>query len=86
MFYIKYIYVNNRQWYDKHYIPDKFIATKHKNKLTQKQVDIIRADYATGKYSQQYLANKFGITQTAIGLIVNNKRWISDKIDNRIAA
>jgi len=39
-------------------------------------VNKIRKVYATGKYSQQYLADKYHVTQTAIGLIIRNKRWV----------
>lgn len=70
--------ISNKIWIDSTYIKNNSI--EHRKKLHQEDVNKIRELYKTGKYSQYKLANLFGITQTAIGLIVNNKRWISDKI------
>jgi len=36
----------------------------------------IRCLYKTGKYSQQQLADRYGVHQTTIGGIVLNKRWL----------
>ena len=50
---------------------------KHPNhKLTRTQIKTIRERYSTGKYSQQSLADSFGVHQTNIGFIVRNKTWI----------
>ena len=70
-----YYIVNNKTWIDEDYVPDKSIAIKHKNKLTQKQINKIRIDYNTGKYTQQQLANEFGVSHSNISLILSNKIW-----------
>ena len=44
-------------------------------KLTEAKVIEIRRLYATGKYSQQFLGEKFGVNQTNIGFIVRRVRW-----------
>jgi DNA-binding XRE family transcriptional regulator len=49
---------------------------KHQTaKHTQKDVDKIRKLYKTGKYSQHQLARMYGVTNTNIYAIVNNKLW-----------
>ena len=45
------------------------------SKLTEKIVLEIRADWATGKYTQQQLAEKYDVSRSLIGLIVNRKIW-----------
>lgn len=45
------------------------------NKLTAKQVHKIRELYATGKYSQQQIANTIKISRENVGLIVRRQRW-----------
>ena len=42
-------------------------------KLSNRDVELIRRAYATGKYSQQELADIFGVNQTIISDIVHNK-------------
>lgn len=49
--------------------------------LTKKQVLQIRSLYAEGLYSQRKIANKFGVSQTTIRLIVNDKAWKDDEYD-----
>lgn len=44
-------------------------------KLTQKQVEDIRKEYATDTITQKALGRKYGITQTHVGYIVNRKSW-----------
>jgi DNA invertase Pin-like site-specific DNA recombinase len=45
------------------------------SKLNETQVKEIRRLYATGLYTQKELGNKFNLSQTNIGYIVNNKYW-----------
>ena len=50
---------------------------KHGNsKLKQKEVEIIRELYKTGKHSQRKLGAFFGVSHWTIGQIVNNKMWV----------
>lgn len=50
---------------------------KHGNsKLKQKEVEIIRDLYQTGKHSQRKLGAFFGVSHWTIGRIVNNKMWV----------
>lgn len=55
---------------------DAIIGERHANtKLTFRKVSKIRRKYATGKYSMKSLANKFGISTTAVFRIIRNKTW-----------
>lgn len=45
------------------------------SKLTRRDVKEIRRLYATGKYTQQELAEIFGVTQVNIGFIVRRETW-----------
>ena len=45
------------------------------SKLTEKIVLEIRADWATGKYTQQQLAEKYDVSRSLISKIVNRKIW-----------
>ena len=47
----------------------------HNSKLTEKIVLEIRADWATGKYTQKELAKKYSVSQSLISNIVNRKTW-----------
>ena len=47
----------------------------HNSKLTEQQVLEIRADWATGKYTQKQLAEKYDSSQPQISLIINRKIW-----------
>ena len=60
-------------------------APKHDNqhgekgpnhKLTEEQARKIRELYKTGEYTQQGLADFYGVNHTAIGKIVNRQTWI----------
>ena len=48
---------------------------KHHSKLTEKIVLEIRADWATGKYTQKELAKKYDVSISTISNIVNRKTW-----------
>lgn len=43
--------------------------------LTLSKVKRIRKLWATGSYSQGWLANKYGVSQSAIGSVVHNRSW-----------
>ncbi len=45
-------------------------------KLDVKKVKAIREMCATGKYRQQYVATRFGITQSQVSHIVSNSQWV----------
>ena len=45
------------------------------SKLTEKIVLEIRADWATGKYTQKELAKKYDVSISTISNIVNRKTW-----------
>lgn len=51
-------------------------ASNGRAKLTQEQVNEIRARYESGVVSQQALADSFGVSQHAISMIVRNKRYV----------
>lgn len=44
-------------------------------KLTQLQVDYIRQQYATGKYTMKRIANVFGVSESNISVIIRNVKW-----------
>ena len=44
-------------------------------KLTEEQVRSIRVRYVAGGVTQQELADEYGVSQTAVGLIVRHKNW-----------
>lgn len=46
-----------------------------KGKLTPEQVVEIRERYAEGDVTQKELANKYGVTQNQVGLIVTGRSW-----------
>ncbi len=50
-------------------------ATHGMSKLTDKKVIKIRVMYATGRYSQIYLARKFNVSRTLISNIILFKTW-----------
>lgn len=64
-----------RNFYQKH--PDRRPrGESHKNsKLTAKIVREIRKKYATGRYRQIDLANRYGSTQAGISQIIRNVSW-----------
>lgn len=45
------------------------------SKLTEVKVKEIRRLYATGKHTQQELADSFGVNQTNIGFIIRRRSW-----------
>lgn len=45
------------------------------SKLTDDNVREIRKLWATGLWLQRMLAERFGVTKTAVGFVVNNKTW-----------
>jgi hypothetical protein len=47
----------------------------HKAKLTERDVVAIREKYDTGDYSQQDLADAYGVNQAQIGCIVRGEDW-----------
>jgi DNA-binding XRE family transcriptional regulator len=49
----------------------------HKSQLMESEVVEIRELYDTGDYTQQELADRFGVNQTAIGFIVRGENWKS---------
>ena len=44
-------------------------------KLSMKQVRDIRVRYVTGRFTQDELADRFGVSQFAVSAIVRNKRY-----------
>ena len=44
-------------------------------KLTESAVKIIRKEYLSGRANQYELADRFGVTQTAISSVIKNKTW-----------
>jgi len=56
----------------------KAISGKHSSrlrKLTQEQVDAIRALYSTGEYTLKQLGKTYSVCEATISLIVHRKRW-----------
>jgi hypothetical protein len=48
-------------------------------KLRRSQVEMIRHIYDEMRVSQQYLARLYGVSQMAISLIIQGKRWTTDR-------
>ena len=46
-----------------------------KSKLNLEKAGEIREMYATGEFSQQYLAYYFGVSQSVISEVILNKKW-----------
>lgn len=44
-------------------------------KLTERKVELIKTEYATGYYRQVDIAKRFGVCQTTVGNIVRGKTW-----------
>jgi hypothetical protein len=44
--------------------------------LKNDDIIIIINKYATGNYTQKQLAQEYNISQPAINMIINNKRWV----------
>lgn len=47
----------------------------HTAKLNEKEVKEIRRKYATGRYTQKQLSNRYGINQTNIQAVIVGKTW-----------
>jgi len=47
----------------------------HEGKLSQEKVKTIREKYTSGKFDQYDLANEFGVSQSLITEVINNKIW-----------
>lgn len=52
-------------------------------KLTWTEVKEIREAYKTGKYFQRVLGEKYGVDQTQISNIINNKNWVINKFKGK---
>jgi hypothetical protein len=64
--------IKNRQGFKK----NRAIGTRNFNaKLNDDSVKEIRSAYARGEMNQYELADKYGVTQTAIGSVVLNRTW-----------
>lgn len=50
-------------------------ARKLKAKLTQEQVEALRAEYVAGGISQRALAKKYGVGKSAVGAIYRGETW-----------
>lgn len=60
---------------DMHRNGNALLGEKHPNcTIPDSTVSEIRDLYATGRFSQQAIADKFGITQSAVSVFVRNKR------------
>lgn len=46
--------------------------------MTPERVIRLRADYATGRYSQRQLAATYGISQPTVSQIIRRKTWMHD--------
>ena len=76
-------YLNNLEWATPH--ENRLHAYRlglagsgenhHQAKLKQSEVDYIREQYASGKYTQTRIANVFGVSTSLIQKIVNRIKW-----------
>lgn len=63
---------------------DAYLNCDHRMKLTDTQVAEIRARYLQGSVRQQDLALEYGVSQTAVSLIVRYKsRWTGPRSPQR---
>lgn len=64
-------------WKTKHVYTSEETAGENnvRCKITEEKVREIRKLYATGEYSQQKLADMFGINQTNVGFIIRRVSW-----------
>ena len=63
-------------WHKKEHRPEPMRGEDNpSSKLTAETVSTIRAQYATGKYSQGVLADKYLVNQTLISAIIRNRIW-----------
>ena len=73
--------LNNRIWKDSNYTPSIRNNIGENNpisKLTWKQVKEIRELYNNGQYSQNKLAEMFGVHRWTIQNLINNETWKDD--------
>jgi hypothetical protein len=58
-------------------------ATRHEDngraKLTEQQAEEIRAEYATGRWTQPALGARYGIKRSQVGNIVNGRHWVGSR-------
>lgn len=69
---------NSVRAYEKGFTPKAptFYGERHHNHvLSQKQALEIKTLYATKAYSQRQLARQYGVSQTTVKMIVNNRAW-----------
>lgn len=74
---------NNQQDRKKHGT-DQYGENNARSKLTNEIVLEIRRQYATGNFTQRFLARKFGISDMSMCNIVNRKQWKHLKDDGQI--
>lgn len=48
---------------------------RHTNKVTEDEVRAIRAAYASGDWTQKSLGQMYGLSRTAVTMIVGRKTW-----------
>lgn len=53
-------------------------GTERWGKLSQSEAEEIRREYASGQWTQEQLASRYGIRQPAISRVVNGLRWRGD--------
>jgi predicted XRE-type DNA-binding protein len=58
-------------------LPSRKGELNQRAKLSQKDVEVIRARYAQGGISQQALANEYGIGQVTVSHLIRGKTWNS---------
>jgi len=66
---------NMRAAYDRGLQPSRKGEANGRARITMKQASQIRKLYATGKFSQKKLADRFGVTQQTVSGIVRGKTW-----------
>lgn len=69
---------NNRDRAKKGRSANTFGENNPHSKLTAWEVRLIRELYKEGAYTYRSLGNKFGVDQSLIGLIINNKVWVQN--------
>jgi len=67
------------------YISEKIKLTEEQDrrvKLSAKQKEEVRELFKTGKYTQNYLAKLYNVSQSLVGILVNKER--ADKVRERV--
>lgn len=69
--------LNNKDWINPDYVPQSRVrgALHMSAKLSQADVDAIRAAYATGHVTQYELAAQYPVGRGTIGRIINHRIW-----------